>query len=73
MSEKGSSMEMLETPVPGDLAEDTPWTDPPPKLEEQELDILAFELWQRASRQDVAAGQDCPDEDIEVASHASCL
>ena len=67
-------MEMLETPVSGDLAEDAPWSDPPPpKLEEQELDILAFELWQRASRQDVAAEQDCPDEDIVVACHASCL
>jgi len=56
------------------IAETTPWGDPPPpNLEEEELDILAFELWQRASRQAAAADQDCSDEEETVGCHASCL
>jgi len=67
-------MEIINTAIAEDLRELPPWSDPPPpNLEEQEFDILAFELWQRASRQDVAAEEDCPDEEIVVASHASCL
>lgn len=66
-------MEILET-APNELSADPGWSDPPPvKLEEQEFDILAFELWQRASRQDLAAAEDCPEEDIVVGCHASCL
>lgn len=50
------------------------WDDAPPlMIEEQEMDILAFELWQRASRQDIAAGDDCSDAEETVACHASCL
>ena len=49
------------------------WDDaPPPALEEQEMDILAFELWRRASRQDIAA-TDEPETGETVACHASCL
>jgi len=67
-------MEIIDTAIPEELSDRPPWSNPPPpKLEEEELDLLAFELWQRASRQDVAAEEDCPDEDIVVASHASCL
>lgn len=67
-------MEIITTTIAGDLRELPPWSDPlPPNLEEEEFDILAFELWQRASRQDAAAEQDCPDEEIVVGSHASCL
>jgi hypothetical protein len=52
----------------------TPWGDPPPpNLAEEELDILAFELWQRASRQDAAAEQDCSNDEEVVGGHASCL
>ncbi len=67
-------MQLLETAAPIDLKEDSGWGDPPRvKIEEEQLDILAFELWQRASRQDLAAEVDCPDEDITVGCHASCL
>jgi hypothetical protein len=67
-------MEILETDVPGEVTEDPRWSDPPPpRLEEQALDLLAFELWQRASRQDAAAEEDCPKEDMVVGTHASCL
>lgn len=50
------------------------WGDPPPpNLAEEELDILAFELWQRASRQDAAAEEDCSNDEEVVGGHASCL
>lgn len=67
-------METTDTVVEEAAAELTPWGDPPPpNLAEEELDILAFELWQRASRQDVAAEEECSDDEEVVASHASCL
>lgn len=66
-------METLELPLAEEI-EGTPWDDPPPlRIEEQEFDILAFELWQKASRQDLAAGEDCPDAGETVGCHASCL
>ena len=67
-------MEIPETPVPEVVTENTSWGDPPPpKLEEQELDAVAFELWQRGSRQDAAAEVSCSDDEEVVGSHASCL
>jgi len=64
----------LETPIAGELVDSSPWGDPPPpNLEEQELDVLAFELWQRGSRQDVTAEEDCSNEEEVVATHTSCL
>ena len=56
-----------------ELAEVTQWDDaPPPKLEEQELDILAFELWQRASRPEPPADEWLGEEETQRC-HASCL
>ncbi|HUI80440.1 MAG TPA: hypothetical protein VLY24_21090 [Bryobacteraceae bacterium] len=67
-------MEILETPIPEELSENAPWGDPPPpKLEDQALDVLAFELWQRASRQDVGGPEDCSNDEEIVGGHASCL
>ena len=35
-----------------EIEEASHWDDaPPPKFEEEEIDILAFELWQRANLQ----------------------
>jgi len=66
-------MEIPETPRMEELAE-APWGDPPPpKLEEETLDILAFELWQRGCRQDAAGEEDCSRDEEAVAPHASCL
>lgn len=67
-------METMDLLVEETIDKSTPWGDPPPpNLAEEELDILAFELWQRASRQDAAAEEDCSDDEEVVASHASCL
>ncbi len=41
--------------------------------EHEEMDLLAFEMWQRSCRKDLAAGEDCPDEEETVAPHESCL
>jgi hypothetical protein len=61
-------METLE------MAEVSQWDDaPPPPLEEQEMDILAFELWRRASCQDIAPEEEGAGTEVTVASHASCL
>jgi len=50
------------------------WDDaPPPVLEEQEMDILAFELWRRASCQDIVAEETATEPEETVACHASCL
>jgi hypothetical protein len=45
----------------------------PTANEEEELDAIAFELWQRGSRQDLAAAEDCSDDEEAVGCHASCL
>lgn len=67
-------METLAKPFAEELDEISQWDDaPPPVLEEQEMDVLAFELWQRGSRQDLTAAEDCTDTDETVACHASCL
>jgi hypothetical protein len=67
-------MVLLEMLLPEELAEDSVWGDPPPpQLEDQEMDVLAFELWQRGSRQDLAAEDDCSDDQEIVGCHASCL
>lgn len=50
-----------------------PETAAPPKLEEQELDLLAFELWRRASCSERAAGDEWSDLERAVGYHASCL
>jgi len=61
-------METLE------MAEVSEWDDaPPPMLEEQEMDILAFELWRRASCQDIVAEETATEPEETVACHASCL
>jgi hypothetical protein len=50
------------------------WDDsPPPMIEEEEMDVLAFQLWQRASRVVLAAAEDYSQTEETVASHASCL
>jgi len=67
-------MEILDVASTGKVTEEAGWGEaPPPRLDEEELDILAFELWQRGSRQDPAAGEDCSNDEEVVASHASCL
>ena len=43
-------MATVAVSIADEMAESSQWDDtPPPKFEEQELDILAFELWQRAN------------------------
>jgi hypothetical protein len=54
-----------------ELAETSQWDDaPPPRLEEEEMDILAFELWHRACCP--APDDECVEEEA-LRSHVSCL
>jgi len=46
---------------------------PPPKLEEEEMDILAFELWHRGSYPELAAEEEWMGEEEASRCHASCL
>ena len=46
---------------------------PPPRIEEEEMDILAFELWHRASVPELAAEEERMDEEEALRCHASCL
>ena len=47
--------------------------DRPPKLEEQDLDLLAFQLWQRASCPDHPVNENWMSEEEALRSHRSCL
>jgi hypothetical protein len=67
-------MPTLEVPFAEELAETAHWSDDPPvRIEEQEFDILAFELWHLGSYQDLTQPEEWPDEQGTVASRASCL
>jgi hypothetical protein len=66
-------MDTLEMPITEELAEASPTgEDLRPRFEE-ELDVLAFELWQRGSRQDLAADEEAAEDEETVGCHASCL
>jgi len=57
-----------------ELEEVTHWVDdPPPKLEEQDLDLLAFQLWQRASCPENPVNENWMSEEEALRSHRSCL
>ena len=58
-------MELQEIPAP------VPESEPNADLESEEMDRIAFELWQRGSLPDLAAPAEADVED--VASHASYL
>jgi hypothetical protein len=46
---------------------------PPPRIEEEEMDILAFELWHRGSVPELAAEEEWLEEEEAARCHASCL
>jgi hypothetical protein len=66
-------METLEMPIAGELAEVSPRDEDLRPRFEEEIDVLAFELWQRGSRQDLAADEEAADDEETVGCHASCL
>ena len=55
------------------LIEDEPADAPPPKIEEEEMDILAFGLWHRGSVPQLAAEEEWMEEEEASRCHASCL
>jgi hypothetical protein len=56
-----------------ELAETAHWSAPPPEpIEEQEFDLLAFDLWHLGSRPDRTDIEEWEDEPPLV-SRASCL
>jgi hypothetical protein len=67
-------MTTLETPLAEDLAETAHWSDAHPvPIEDQEFDLLAFELWHLGSYPDLNEFDDWADESCTVADRASCL
>jgi hypothetical protein len=67
-------MAALEISLAEELAETAHWSDDPPvNIEEQEFDLLAFELWHLGSCTDLTGIEEWPDEQGIVASRASCL
>ncbi len=67
-------MATLELPLAEDLAETAHWSDDPPvRIDEDDFDRLAFELWHLASYPDLTEFEEWPDEQGTVAEHASCL
>ncbi len=52
-------METPTAPMAHDLSEIPRWGDaPPPRFADDEMDILAFKLWQKASGVEIAAEQE---------------
>ena len=47
--------------------------DAPPKIEEEEMDIIAFTLWRRGSYPELAADEEYLGEEEASRCHASCL
>ncbi|MBZ5584287.1 MAG: hypothetical protein LAQ30_19155 [Acidobacteriia bacterium] len=68
-------MEILTMPVAEVVAEASQGGDEaPPRIEEQEMDILAFELWRRANHTELAAAyEDWLGEEEALRCRASCL
>ena len=67
-------MPTLELPLAEALAETAHWSDDPPaRIEEQEFDLLAFELWHLGNYPDVNGLDDWAEEPCTVADRASCL
>jgi len=67
-------MTTLEAPLAEDLAETAHWSDDPPaRIEEQEFDLLAFELWHLGNYPDLTDLEEWPDEQCTVGDRASCL
>lgn len=67
-------MATLEIDLAEELAETAHWSeDPPVTIEDQEFDLLAFELWHLGSCSDLVEPDEWEDEELTVASHASCL
>jgi hypothetical protein len=67
-------MALLEMPFAEEIAETAHWSDDPPvNIEDQEFDLLAFELWHLGSGPDLIEMEEWPDEEATVGSRASCL
>jgi hypothetical protein len=67
-------MATLEISFAEELAETAHWSeDPPVRMEEQEFDLLAFELWHLGSCTDLTEIEEWPDAPGTVASRSSCL
>lgn len=67
-------MTTLEVPFAEELAETAHWSDNPPvNIEEQEFDLLAFELWHLGTYPDLTDLEEWEDTGGTVASRASCL
>jgi hypothetical protein len=67
-------MATLEIPLAEKLAETAHWSDDPPvRIEEQEFDLLAFELWHLGNYPDITDLEEWEDEPSTVGGRASCL
>lgn len=67
-------MTVVGSPLADELAETAHWSDDPPcRIEEQEFDLMAFELWHLGSCANLTDIEEWPDEECVVASRASCL
>jgi hypothetical protein len=68
------NMAALVIPLAEELAETAHWSDDPPvRIEEQEFDLMAFELWHLGSLSDLSELEEWEDEECTVAGRASCL
>jgi hypothetical protein len=66
-------MEIFTIPVSQETTQLPEADDAPILLDEQEMDILAFELWQRANCLEIEPDMDLPCEEETLRCRASCL
>jgi hypothetical protein len=67
-------MATLEMPLAEEFAETAHWSDDPPvRIEDDEFDLLAFELWHLGSYLNISEVDEWEDEHSTVAGRASCL
>jgi hypothetical protein len=60
--------------IDDELSEISQWDDaPPPNMAEEEMDILAFELWHRGSWPELVTEDEWLGEEEALRCHASCL
>jgi hypothetical protein len=68
-------MPILETQYADEVAETAHWSDDPPnRIEEQEFDLLAFDLWHLGNRPDLTDTEEWEDDlATSMPGRASCL
>jgi len=57
-----------------EVVDGSPWTEaPPPRIEDQEVDLVALELWHQGSCPELVHEEELPEPEEAIGCHSSCL